>query len=65
MRDEIAKIIEKETSEWDNAYWVCADGILSLLKEEIEKSLLSDVEILKASEVATFDDTGKLRCWRY
>ena len=45
MRDEIAKIIWKEISEWDNAYWVCADVILSLLKEKIEKSLLTDEEM--------------------
>jgi len=45
MRDEIAKIIEKETSEWDNAYWVCADAILALLKGKIEKSLLTDEEM--------------------
>jgi len=37
MRDEIAEIIKKKTSRYDNAYWMCADSILALLKERVEK----------------------------
>ena len=47
MRDEIAGIIKKKTSRYDNAYWMCADSILVLLKERVGKALLTNQELLK------------------
>ena len=44
MRDEIAEIIKKKTTQYDNAYWMCADEILALLKERVEKAILTDEE---------------------
>ena len=48
IQDEIAKIIKKETERYDNAYWTCADKILSHIitnLPEMSEDEISDIEV--------------------